>query len=310
MARLIDRLLSGARLPADVRPETDLMCRVALENLRDVPIIVADNVADYLYAGTDQEYWDVARDFPGLVPPFDRFYIEYRRPATVRSCDYGVVDARQAEWNALGAFVQGEQVLGDWALRFTFFVGLSDSSQPVWNPVFYTLRTDPEGNVVIGSKGDWMHVRSYYLYQHDLDGAIDMFNRLYPCLLAISFMNCRNVERLPSPPVPDKLRKANLRRNPDYRDPIRYTTLHIKPIQTILETEGQAAKHGLKQALHICRGHFKDYTEHGLFGSDHQRGRYWWSAHVRGQLTSGAVVKTYEVEAPGQGDRPVTTVQP
>jgi hypothetical protein len=46
--------------------------------------------------------------------------------------------------------------------------------------------------------------------------------------------------------------------------------------------------------VHLCRGHFKEYTsEHPLFG--HYTGLYWWQPHVRGQNKRGVVMKDYNV---------------
>jgi hypothetical protein len=52
-------------------------------------LVVADNVAEYLYAETDQEYWEVGTDFPNLAPPWRRFFVEWRAPSRVLSEDYG-----------------------------------------------------------------------------------------------------------------------------------------------------------------------------------------------------------------------------
>lgn len=46
--------------------------------------------------------------------------------------------------------------------------------------------------------------------------------------------------------------------------------------------------------VHLCRGHFKEYTEeHPLFGK--YTGLYWWQPHVRGQNKDGIVMKDYNV---------------
>jgi hypothetical protein len=71
--------------------------------------------------------------------------------------------------------------------------------------------------------------------------------------------------------------------------------LNIHPIKKILEIEGQSQKTGLKMALHICRGHFKDFTERGLFGKYH--GLYWWDAHARGNAKEGIALKDYRVHS-------------
>jgi hypothetical protein len=74
-------------------------------------------------------------------------------------------------------------------------------------------------------------------------------------------------------------------------------------MKEILRREGQVEHTGLKKALHIVRGHFKDYTKgSGLFGK--YQGIYWWDAHVAGDLKLGTLAKTYKVDVsqtPHQG---------
>lgn len=51
---------------------------------------------------------------------------------------------------------------------------------------------------------------------------------------------------------------------------------------------------GGSNRVHICRGHFKSYTEDNpLFGK--YVGDYWWQPSVRGNKGKGKVVKDYEV---------------
>ena len=48
--------------------------------------------------------------------------------------------------------------------------------------------------------------------------------------------------------------------------------------------------------VHLCRGHFKEYTkEHPLFGR--HTGLYWWEPSVRGQNRDGVVMKDYNIKA-------------
>jgi len=52
--------------------------------------------------------------------------------------------------------------------------------------------------------------------------------------------------------------------------------------------------------VHMCRGHFKEYTEdHRLFGK--YTGLYWWQPYVRGQK-EGIVIKDYEVKISNGSD--------
>lgn len=52
--------------------------------------------------------------------------------------------------------------------------------------------------------------------------------------------------------------------------------------------------------VHLCRGHFKEYTaEHPLFG--HYIGLYWWQPYVRGQNKKGIVMKDYSITTNEEG---------
>src|SRR5579875_2779438 len=59
------------------------------ELVKSAQRIVADNVADYYYRGTDQEYWRIATDFPNLAPPFECCFIECRAPQSIVSREFG-----------------------------------------------------------------------------------------------------------------------------------------------------------------------------------------------------------------------------
>jgi len=111
------------------------------------------------------------------------------------------------------------------------------------------------------------------------------------CHLAFAFANCRNVS-MPEVEIPEKLRKAHERR---HGIPLtRYRVLQIGPKESALRTEGRSGEVGIAKALHICRGHFKTYThERPLMGS--RVGTFWWSAHTRGDIRAGVVVKDYAI---------------
>lgn len=47
--------------------------------------------------------------------------------------------------------------------------------------------------------------------------------------------------------------------------------------------------------VHLCRGHFKEYTEDAPLLGKHV-GVWWWSSHVRGQNKDGEIRKKYAVE--------------
>lgn len=64
-------------------------------------------------------------------------------------------------------------------------------------------------------------------------------------------------------------------------------------MRQILDTEGEAQSKGLGHALHICRGHFKTFTEASLFGK--HTGTYWWESQARGKTARGVVEKDYRI---------------
>ena len=115
---------------------------------------------------------------------------------------------------------------------------------------------------------------------------------LHVPFLAMSFAHCKNVTVTSIDP-PEKLSRKQEKR---YGIPkVRYHVLQIDPMREVLRREGEMSSHSsAPKALHICRGHFKDYRERGLFGKYH--GLFWWDAHARGSLNSGAVVKDYSIK--------------
>lgn len=92
--------------------------------------------------------------------------------------------------------------------------------------------------------------------------------------------------------APAKLNKARKKKN---KKPIySYKILEVivprkrKNYKGSIDTE---AKH----RLHMCRGHFKYYTDgNPLFGR--LIGRYWWESHVRGSIDGGTVDKDYNIK--------------
>ena len=48
---------------------------------------------------------------------------------------------------------------------------------------------------------------------------------------------------------------------------VSYHVLNIDPMRRVLSRDGHADTSGLRHALHICRGHFKEFTDEApLFG--------------------------------------------
>lgn len=112
-------------------------------------------------------------------------------------------------------------------------------------------------------------------------------------LIAMSFAHCKNVSLMDDNATRRPPSSYLARRNEPFG--IKFKVLRIEPMLKILRSEGGMGRgNSPRKALHICRGHFKDYRERGLFGK--RRGIYWWDQAVRGEITSGMVKKSYEIK--------------
>ncbi len=65
-----------------------------------IPVVVADAVSEFFFAGTTQETWEFARDFPNCTPPFSPVFVELTRPTRVVSGVHGFTGAAHlpARW--------------------------------------------------------------------------------------------------------------------------------------------------------------------------------------------------------------------
>lgn len=104
---------------------------------------------------------------------------------------------------------------------------------------------------------------------------------------ALLFLDCKNIgtkEILPS----DALNRKRIKSN---KIPLfSYHTLIIKPVT---RRQKSVPQHLWQNRIHLCRGHFKVYTDaNPLFGKI--IGRFWWQPHVAGR-SKGAVLKDYQI---------------
>jgi hypothetical protein len=304
MSRMIDRVLARGVTPPPwaVRSGAVLAVRQRplLDALSTAEVIVADNVAEYWAAGTDQEEWYWSDDFPCLAPPFERFWIECRAPRMLVSKRWGTIQV--PPWEAWGALVQStKRPEGGWHVEFVVLAEPRKRRALLFGAMMFSL--DSSG-AAPGAVDDRATNPNVQLMAPDIPGltsqggsirgfrgALQSF--VQPLALAICFMHCRNVDLIECRPD-DKLSRAHRRRH-GY-PLVRYHVLEIEPLKQVLITEGRSEEVGLRRALHICRGHFKDYRQRGLFGRHH--GIYWWDHYLRGDIDCGAVVKDYRVLDP------------
>lgn len=122
--------------------------------------------------------------------------------------------------------------------------------------------------------------------------------------MAVSFMNCKNVELIDNLPSRGLSRKQARRTGEPL---VTYKTIKVHSMRTVKhptdlnappvqENKGDSSN----MPLTIWRGHFKDFRDgKGLFGKFKEV--YWWDQHVRGSIENGATIKDYDVLAPDKG---------
>lgn len=264
--------------------------------------VVVDNVAEY-YAEHDRQAWDLESDFPSCVPFQSPLLVEWKEPqdpdnsgvtgatacllTTADLKDYdgfspeGATDAVSIHCRTLEPY--------RWVVRAEWYVYVGGVLYCLASKAL--LAIDHSGRVkggpcIVGCGGNHDFGKYGEYVRTRLCGTL-----LHIPLLAMSFASCKNVVRYDTTEQEGPPAKWLKRQK---QPKLRYHVLDINPMKEVLRTEGGSEVHGLKKALHICRGHFATYTaEKPLFGNI--VGTVWKPAHVRGDIKQGAVVKDYSV---------------
>jgi hypothetical protein len=288
-------LLAQARECAPIATED-----APLTELENIPVIAADEVALYVSAlgiGTDMS--DVVAS---MAPPFDEFFIEFQRVP-----------------NELGLHAWGAHFTAVSDLETIAKMHSSDNGYPRWVLEIETYlekrKGKPFGPVAhhlcgLADDGTWFRHSDGQMYwggglvrmsaeppeDVNQDWGDNIAQLLFPALMAISFMHCKNVS-LDAIAPPEKLSRRHLKR---YGRPlVSYRELNIGPIRRVLEQQRKGVGGSLRKALHLCRGHFKTFdADAPLMG--HATGTYWWGSHVRGAEGVGVALKDYRVQAPSK----------
>jgi hypothetical protein len=304
MARLIDDMRAGAiQTPwfIQYRDEWKRTANFLGTLLMDpeLPVILIDNVADYYYTGSDQEQWNIARDFPNIAPPFPRFWMEHRMPKTIHSKECGdsyvgdIVQHGRVGFLIHGldpAMVTGEDIPPNtkWILWLELFIDYGMRNRPIEGPHGSIFMCVDANGALIG-----MPQMKSLTGPENSDMMKDFITWAHPILLAMTFLHCKDVTMADND-VPKPLAKKYAARHGGLR-PVRYKTLIIEPLKATLRTQGKSGSVGLAKALHICRGHFRDYREgRGLFGKYKQL--VWTPMGLRGGKEKGEKAPAREME--------------
>jgi hypothetical protein len=270
--------------------------RVALSFSQVVRI---QNVADYYLAIGAIKGVRFPEDFPNLAPSFDNMFMEWELRLEDTNIHFGHVffykehdgwrenGGPRWEGTMITLIGAGEDLVirdGNYVhafLRYSVMVdgSFSDPSEILLSPLASQFAQGiVEGDPARKELG--IHLAARYF--SDIP------------LLALSFMHCNNVQIEERGLQSGKRRtRGQNRSQPEYK----HYVLRIDAIKHILERVGQVGEHGIAQALHICRGHFRTYTEDGpLFGK--HTGTFFVSQHLRGVASAGQVRKDYDIGVP------------
>ncbi len=268
------------------------------EAMTEAVVIEASNVAEYFYAGTPQEEWSFA-DFPCVAPPYSTMFIEMGRPSRIVSEVSGVTPSNRLpwRWGTLIRATDGDPLgrFGGMQPRWTLRIDMVEQEgpdEPVDGPLLrWLVGVDESGSIIDGlteTTASAFHVERHPELRDAFQGLAPF---LWPALLTLSFMHCRNVSLAENGP-PARLQA--FRRKTGRRPLFDWVTLDIEPMKQVLPHEGRVGDVGLQRALHRCRGHFKDYRGgRGLFGKLH--GLYFFGDAERGNATVGVRGKDYRI---------------
>lgn len=279
------------------------------KTLANATVVNVDNIAEYFFTGTPQEQWDIYRDFPSVAPPWEDAFLEYRMPDKVVSEETGVtkVEFRYSVGIRLVSRkvtdIIEEHQFGE-AKELAFWRSIKARGVR-WTTAALLMLEQAKGKIYGGSGAVWGVMedgrpvgllgedRAQLIAPTELKRSAVESNgfppSLYVAALAYCFCNCSKTIVIPHTPDERLLRAYRKRTGHDL---VRYNTVQIEAVNKVLKSAATTAGGDLKQALHICRGHFKDYRERGLFGKI--KGVFWWDMAVRGSVEHGTVIKEYE----------------
>jgi hypothetical protein len=282
------------------------------------------NVVDYRYEAqkeSDGLSWDVRKDFPCVVPPWEMTWCEWHLPkhkdillgthsfsitpplGKYHGMDLGagiieLIDASAWKILLIDGYVSVHGNPAAWVARRIIPIQRTGEIQYIAIP---GEEPNPDKSLMpFCVNKPWAERALFsksYIYNlpgaDPVDKAGEFFDvvLLYPTFLAISFSHCRNVQ------IHDTHIPASLSHRRKERGKLPVVSVKTLVIDTLRKAANShstiTGKSEISCALHICRGHFKDYRESGLFGRN--KGLFWWDMHVRGKEERGIVVKDYAI---------------
>ena len=259
-----------------------------------VGIFNIQNIADYAISIRGQGAPPVYPEFSEIRLPFQYTWLEWK----------------EDHYSSNGQLIKAHLAMlvtkrsNDELLVVAFNMNSYHGLSVIWEGTLYpTLMKD--GRAAYGANRQdyfsdiFYDVRSVFVYpgsevspdQIEEQTTVLLKSMMYIFLTTALFLACKNIEKKDHA-VSHKLMKASTKRGrPYYYE--KYYTLEIESARKILSKEGSAEIVGIQKAFHICRGHFKTYTEEApLFGKF--VGTVFCPAHAKGNKEIGKVSKIYK----------------
>ena len=173
------------------------------------------------------------------------------------------------------------------------------NERDVWEVTPVRLSIPIEDGVPMGGREFYVEAASHYDKRHDYSNEVSDYmskvalEDLLEVNIFLSLLSCKNVTTEAVEPSV----KLNKKRRKKGKEPLSiYKVLKLKPFGSAKAARSLPAGQAVNSSrLHLCRGHFKVFTEEApLFGRI--TGRYWWQPQVRGSKSKGIVVKDYKLE--------------
>jgi hypothetical protein len=252
---------------------------------------------------SSEKEWSIVEDLSILLPPWDFTWMEYFAPHSMERV------------GCLMSYTEWDRFINELTQDSPFTEKLDSNLSPhdpnyiVWYRLFIWVQStclevcrlwqglDEMGEAVSSNTVCNTTPQFERRFQNMSQGAsrAEMIPPLMtPIHLGVSLCHANNVDlyedEVPTP-VQEKRRKSG--KNPGKT----FKCLDIESMKKQSRRESKDGESDVERALHICRGHFKTYTEDNpLFGK--HTGTYWWPMHVRGNEDAGEVNKSYRVNEP------------
>jgi hypothetical protein len=258
------------------------------EALMNAVAVDGNDVAHYLYA-SEKETWNPALDFPCIRPPFPLTWIEY----------YLHIDMlTEEDRRKYSKFKYGHLLIQSKNTVIVKSWGMEDD-EVMKMMVKFRYKFKPDGTLETSMNLDGQttgievagETKEASEILNQGNNAQEMMVKLCVPFLTLSFMSCKNIESVLTRESPHKL---NVKRSSQGKPPLtKIYTLKIDGVKRLFQS--QCGSNSLsKNSLHLCRGHFKDFSHgQGLFGK--YTGRYWWGSVLRGKKEYGEIIKDYQV---------------